>query len=268
MLTETIGEPTVGAPHRKDADSRTFVQTKGSDNEDGKEEMLGVLAHFLRNQLGGIRMSAQLISDRAEILNDIRLRRISANILEGSEQMSSFVDQFLANAAADHGFELHLRAVSLAHAAASTIRRYAKVAARKSIKIVGEFPIEGVSVFADNEALEQVIDNLVSNAIKFSPPNRYIWLTISGPFEGMMECRVRDEGPGCDKLDQISMFSRYRRLSAKPTGGEPSTGLGLCIAKRHMDCMHGTLHCESEYGHGATFVLRMPVAVLNPPILA
>ncbi len=205
-------------------------------------------------------MSAQLIYDRADKLNDIRLRRISTNILEGSEQMSSFVDQFLANAAADHGYDLHLSVVSLARATASTIRRFTKVAERKSIRLHCEFPNGETLVFADNDALEQVIDNLVSNAVKFSPPSRFVWLCVSAVSDGMMECRVRDEGPGCDKLDQISMFSRYRRLSAKPTGGEPSTGLGLSIAKRHMDNMHGTLHCESEYGHGATFVLRLPAA--------
>jgi two-component system sensor histidine kinase/response regulator len=243
-----------------DVGSEAFEAGRRSVTEEKKEEMMGMLTHYLRNQLGGIRMSAQLIFDRAEKLNDIRLKRMSKNILEGSEQLSSFVDEYLANAAADHGFELHLRPVSLARAATSTIRRYANAAARKSIRLQEDLPSEDILVLADKDALEQVIDNLVSNAVKFSHPSRFVWLSVSKTDGEMLECRVRDEGPGCDEIDQLSMFSRFCRLSAKPTAGEPSTGLGLSIAKRHVDNMHGTLHCESQFGHGATFVLRLPLA--------
>lgn len=113
---------------------------------------------------------------------------------------------------------------------------------------------------ADRGALDQVIDNLVSNAVKFSPPDTSIWLSIVPADAGFLEFRVRDEGPGCDDQDKAQMFTRYRRLSARPTAGEPSTGLGLSIAKRHVDSMNGRLRCESEPGQGATFVISLPVA--------
>ena len=114
-----------------------------------------------------------------------------------------------------------------------------------------------------------MIDNLVSNAVKFSPPEKSIWLTVGPASGGFLEFRVRDEGPGCDDNDLADMFTRYRRLSARPTAGEPSTGLGLSIAKRHVEAMKGTLHCESEPGRGATFVLRLPLAAehrIHPPL--
>ena len=225
-----------------------------------KDELLGILAHDLKSHLGGMQMSARLLHDRAGVGSDPRLLRMATNILDASDQMYSFVREFLANAAADRGLTLKAEAVSLPEAAAATAQRYAEAALRKSIQINEEFPPDTPMVLADRGALDQVIDNLVSNAVKFSPPSTSIWLSVLPAKEDVLEFRVRDEGPGCDEQDLAQMFTRYRRLSARPTGGEPSTGLGLSIAKRHTDAMGGTLHCESEGGRGATFVLRLPVA--------
>ena len=72
------------------------------------------------------------------------------------------------------------------------------------------------------------------------------------------------QAPYSPDNDLAAMFTRYRRLSARPTGGEPSTGLGLSIAKRYAEAMNGELHCESEPGRGATFVLRLRFAPVPP----
>jgi two-component system sensor histidine kinase/response regulator len=225
-----------------------------------KDELLGILAHDLKNHLGGMQMSAKLLHERASAVSDPRLNRMATNILDASDQMFSFVKEFLANAAADRGHTLTHESVSLTAAAAATVQRYTEAALRKSIKIHEDYPPDAPLVLADRGALDQVMDNLVSNAVKFSPPDTAIWLSVGSARGGFLECRVKDEGPGCDAQDLAQMFTRYRRLSARPTAGEPSTGLGLSIAKRHVDAMDGTLHCESEAGRGATFVLRLPLA--------
>jgi len=225
-----------------------------------KDELLGILAHDLKNHLGGMQMSAQLLHDRALQLADSRLTRMSANILNGSNQMFSFVKEYLANAAADRSFTLNIESVSLAGAAAAAVQRYVEAANRKYLTILEEYPPEGPLVRADQGALDQVIDNLISNAVKFSPPDKSIWVTIVTVGEGWTEFRIKDEGPGCDATDLAHMFTRYRRLSARPTAGEPSTGLGLSIAKHYTDAMGGTLSCQSVLGQGATFVLRLPAA--------
>jgi two-component system, sensor histidine kinase and response regulator len=226
-----------------------------------KDELLGILAHDLKNHLGGMQMSARLLNDRADKAADPRLSRMASNILHASDQMFSFVKEFLANAAADRGQVLSLEGVSLPEAASAAAQRYADAALRKSIRIDEEFPADTPLVLADRVALDQVIDNLISNAVKFSPPETSIWLGIGSASEGYLEFRVRDQGPGCDEQDLAQMFARYKRLSARPTAGEPSTGLGLSIAKRQTEAMNGTLHCESVAGKGATFVLRLPVAL-------
>jgi len=208
-----------------------------------------------------MQMSAQLMHDRTQALGDNRIVRMSANILYASDQMLSFVKEFLANTAADRGFPFRLEPMSLAREATATIQRYAEAARRKSLTLHEKFSPDLPLVMADRTALDQVLDNLMSNAVKFSQPETAIWLTISRPEAGWVECRVRDEGPGCTADDLANMFLRYRRLSARPTAGEPSTGLGLSIARRHVEAMEGKLYCESEFGHGATFVLRLPVAL-------
>jgi two-component system, sensor histidine kinase and response regulator len=225
-----------------------------------KDELLGILAHDLKNHLGGMQMSAKLLHDRAAAVPDPRLNRMATNILDASDQMFSFVKEFLANAAADRGFTLTTEAVSLTEAAAATVQRYSEAALRKTIRINEEYPPDAPLVLADRGALDQVIDNLLSNAVKFSPSDTSVFLTIAPGGPGFLECRVKDEGPGCDEQDRAQMFTRYRRLSARPTAGEPSTGLGLSIAKRHVDAMKGMLHCESEAGQGSTFVLSLPIA--------
>jgi len=102
-----------------------------------------------------------------------------------------------------------------------------------------------------------VFDNLLSNALKFSPPGKAIYVSVR-PAGGKIECKVRDEGPGFSDADKARMFRRYGRLSARPTGGEPSTGLGLSIVRKLVQLMNGDLSCDSVQGQGAAFVVRLP----------
>jgi signal transduction histidine kinase len=185
---------------------------------------------------------------------------MSANILDASNQMYSYVREFLANAAADREASMKLEPVSISTAANAAVQRYAEAAKRKALVFHEEYPGDNPLALADQGALDQVIDNLVSNAVKFSQPDRSIWVSVSLAGQGWVEFRIRDEGPGCTEEDLAQMFRRYRRLSARPTAGEPTTGLGLSIAKKHVDAMAGVLRCESTAGQGATFILRLPKA--------
>jgi signal transduction histidine kinase len=103
-----------------------------------------------------------------------------------------------------------------------------------------------------------VLDNLISNAIKFSPPKKKVSAVLRRDCDHV-ECLIQDEGPGFTEADRARMFHRYARLSARPTGGEPSTGLGLSIAKKLVQAMNGGLICQSAPGQGTTFILRFPI---------
>ena len=103
----------------------------------------------------------------------------------------------------------------------------------------------------------QVLENLVSNAVKYSPPRKNIFVRLKKE-AGAVRCEVQDEGPGLSVEDQKKLFGKFARLSAKPTGGEHATGLGLSIVKRMVEAMNGKVWCESEPGQGALFVVQFP----------
>ncbi|HXE41443.1 MAG TPA: hybrid sensor histidine kinase/response regulator [Candidatus Baltobacteraceae bacterium] len=222
-----------------------------------KDELLGILAHDLKNHVGGMKMSAEIMRDQIEKFNDERLNKLSENILRSSGQLLSFVKEFLANAAADYGFVPKLAPVNFANVANNVIQQHLVAAKRKNLEIKTEFSAEDSMVLADASALEQVLDNLLSNAIKFSPSGRKIFISVK-PTLSHVECIVRDEGPGFTEEDKARMFHRYTRLSARPTGGEPSTGLGLSIVRKLIRAMRGEIILESESGRGAKFTIQLP----------
>lgn len=241
---------------------RTQLELKNASDRlrrlaEDKDELLGILAHDLKNHLGGMHMSAQLLHGRIESLPDQRAARLSENIMHTSAQLLGFVKEFLANAAADHGIALDPAPNNLVQVAASAAHRYGEAARRKQLKIETDFSSQDALVLADATALDQVVDNLLSNAVKFSPPGKRIFVSVK-PAQNHVECVVRDEGPGFSSEDMERMFRRYMRLSARPTGGEPSTGLGLSIVRKLVRAMKGELECESAPGEGATFRLRLP----------
>jgi len=225
-----------------------------------KDELLGILAHDLKNHLGGMLMSVQLLNEKANSLNDARIQRMTANILLGTDQMFSFVKEFLANSEADHGRPLKFQPVHLIDVAQNVVQRHLAHAQRKGISLQLEPRDGGVLVDADRAALEQVLDNLVSNALKFSPSGKKVRIVVGQTADERGECRVVDEGPGFTDDDRREIFRRYRRLSARPTGGEPSTGLGLSIVKKLTHDMHGDLTFESVPGQGTTFIVTFAPA--------
>jgi two-component system, sensor histidine kinase and response regulator len=224
-----------------------------------KDELLGILAHDLKNHLGGMQMSVQLLRDRAATHGDERLDRITANVLHSTEQMFAFVREFLANSAAERDTPLSLQPIALNPALATAIQQYSETARRKSMTLQHDAGPD-LAVLADREALAQIIDNLLSNAIKFSPPGKTVRVGVAANGAGGALLRVQDEGPGFSEEDKSRMFRRYCRLSARPTAGEPSTGLGLSIVSKLVYAMGGEIRCQSAPDQGATFLVSLPGA--------
>jgi two-component system sensor histidine kinase/response regulator len=222
-----------------------------------KDELLGMLTHDLKNHLGGMQMSAQLLHDRSTDLPDDRSRTLVDNILASTTKMLAFVKEFLANAALERQHQLSLMPVDLSVAVTLALRHYRPQAERKGLRLICD-SLTPVAVMADTMALNQVLENLISNAVKFSPPDTTITLSVSAIDGDSAECRIADEGPGFTAADREKIFRRYVRLSARPTGGEPSTGLGLSIVKKLVDAMKGRLSLEPSTGQGAVFTVRLP----------
>ena len=229
------------------------------DLAEDKDELLGILAHDLKNHLGGLNMSTKLLCERIRHLQDERIQRLADNAFYSSGQLLAFVKDFLANAAAEHRFEPQLTTVDAVGTAAASIRLFEERARHKELQFHTDFPEGEVIALADAHAMDQIFGNLLSNAVKFSPSGKNIFVTVRGNGHSV-ECSIRDEGPGFTAADKSRMFRRYGRLSARPTGGETSTGLGLSIVRKLILAMNGELTCDSGPGKGATFTFKLPKA--------
>jgi signal transduction histidine kinase len=112
-------------------------------------------------------------------------------------------------------------------------------------------------VEGDKRKLREAVANLVSNALKYSPPGEEVQVHVDRR-DGQVQVAVVDSGPGLNENDRQRLFAPFQRLSAEPTGGESSSGLGLYIVKQVADLHEGTVDVETEVGAGSTFTLVLP----------
>ncbi len=228
-----------------------------------KDELLGILAHDLKNHLSGIKLSAHVLHGSLSKQSDGHLVSLAATIHAGTDQMFAFVVEFLANCAADRGFALRNEPVWLDQLAANATARYAETAARKRITLSCTGTVTDPTL-ADATAVNQILHNLISNAVKFSPAGTAVQVRVTNEASGAVVCEVQDQGPGFTAADRTQMFQRYQRLSAQPTADEPSTGLGLSIVKKLVHQVGADLQCASSASGGTTFTLRFPALVFVP----
>ncbi len=230
-----------------------------------KDEILGILAHDLKNTLAGMKLSAGLLQGRASELPP-RCTALVENIANSTERMLSFVKEFLANQHAER-LKLKKQALNLGDFVTLLTANHQTAAQAKKITLVSQIPGTAVMVEGDREAISQVLENLVSNALKFTPPGGKVDVIVEAPVAGKARCLVRDSGPGFSEEDRGKMFRRYGRLSARPTGDEPSTGLGLSIVKRLLDSMGGSISLAEKDGSGpggAEFIVTLPTVAQEP----
>ena len=220
-----------------------------------KNEFMGIAAHDLKNPLSIIVGSADLLT----MTNDpSRIKKMAGLISSAAIRMRDLVTNLLdANAIEQGKFIQKIERCNALALVEQSVEHNQPSAARKSITIrLGAS--QGLWAKADRAATLQILDNLISNAVKYSPPNTTVHV-YTLPEENWVSVSVRDEGPGISEADQKKMFGKFTRLTARPTGGESSNGLGLSIVKRLAEAMSGSIQCHSQLGFGSTFVLRLPV---------
>ena len=113
-------------------------------------------------------------------------------------------------------------------------------------------------VYGDQQLLRQIANHLISNAIKFSSPGKSIWVAL-GQQEDSVVLKVRDEGPGIHEDEKDKLFTKFQRLSTRPTAGEISTGLGLAITRDLVELHNGSITVQSEPEIGSTFIVNLPI---------
>ena len=223
-----------------------------------KNEFLGIAAHDLKNPLSSIIMTISMMQRYNEKIESHERITYLNRIETTAERMLGIVTDLLNINEIESGeLRLQFESMNLAEIAADAAQHYQIIAQRKNIRFISDFPDHACMVMADKEKLWEVLENLLSNAIKFSPPGKHVFIGVS-EHGTLARLEVRDEGPGLSAEDKSKVFHKFARLSAQPTGGEHSTGLGLSIVKKMVEAMSGTVHCESELGKGARFIVELP----------
>lgn len=226
-----------------------------------KSELLSCAAHDLRNQLSTISLSAQTLQE--ELPPASSLRSFTAIIDDSARRLAEFVTNLLTSDAVENArLELD-RVPTRFHAVVSTaVDHNRPLAAAKSIALrlaIDEPAHHAPTVSLDPAHFSQVVENLLTNAIKFSPERRSVWIEVTYHPRHGHQLTVRDEGPGLTAGDLRHLFGKYQRLSARPTSGEQSTGLGLFIVKQLVNLHGGEVRAESDGpGRGARFIVTLP----------
>ena len=238
-----------------------------------KNELLGIVSHDLKNPLGAVRGLAELLHQGFVPPQDVTV--ISEQIMTAGDRMLDLVSNLLEiNLLEVGGRQFSLQTFDVIPIITTTIDQYQIALKQKTIHV--HFSYHGSAyIIGDEQGFIQVIDNLISNAVKYSPYEKNIWVkieqsslalshlsdnTVPVPMtkDRYVRMEIQDEGPGISPEDMKKLFGKFARLSARPTGGEHSTGLGLSIVKKTVEAMNGRVWCESELGKGATFIVELP----------
>lgn len=224
-----------------------------------KSALLGIVAHDLRNPLHAIRMTSELMLDPAIELSE-RERRDSLDAIQRqSRYMLEMLEGLLDLALIEAGkLVLAVDEIDLGALLPLALGRFRRLAERKGIRLeLGDAPT--ALVRADRLRINQVLDNLLSNALKFSPPESTIRVRAL-EVEDSWCVEVSDEGPGVSGADRVRLFEEYAPLGPRPTGDERSTGLGLAIARRVLEAHGGRI--GADFGppgaRGSTFWFTLP----------
>lgn len=230
---------------------------KLSDLNREKDGIISIVAHDLRTPLNNIEGLIQLVSMDGNLSDDQKdyIKKIRSVVRHGNEMIRDLLD---INQAKNHKPELKISTLHLGEFVNNWQANFEKSLSSKQqkLEIIGNY--ENLELQTDQGLLSRIMDNLMSNAIKFSEKGTNIFVTLNEE-DGQLVFKITDEGPGISEQDQQKMFKPFTRLSAVPTDGEPSNGLGLSIIKSLSQQLGGQIKVESELGKGTSFIVSIPM---------
>ena len=222
-----------------------------------KDNFINVVAHDLKSPLNNIlglanliRINGKLSDEQLEYLTLLdqvagESKNLISNLLDINKLESGLMEQEIV----EFDLQLLLRKV---------IHQFEELAEEKGIRITNTCH-EKQEIKSNQAFIERILDNLVSNAIKFSPEKKEV--EIGCEFnENQLLLSVKDEGPGFTAEDKVDLYKKFQKLSARPTAGESSTGLGLAIVKLLVEKLHGDIDLISESHQGSEFRVRIPLS--------
>ncbi len=234
----------------------THDVTPYKETEHLKNELVATASHDLKNPLGSILGYMDLIT-MTNILNPQGkdyARRVQAAV----QHMRNLIDDLLDLARIESGITLRYSWVHLGHLARIVTERFEMQVREKAMHLKAEIADDLPLIPADENRLAPIMTNLVSNAIKYTPPEGHVTLRID-PFDGKVQITIEDDGLGISPEDQTQIFTRFYRVRTPETDAIEGTGLGLAIVKSLVELHGGKLGVESRLGQGSTFYFTLPL---------
>ncbi|MEQ9230640.1 MAG: HAMP domain-containing sensor histidine kinase, partial [Cyclobacteriaceae bacterium] len=231
---------------------------KLEDLNNEKNNLIKVLAHDLRAPIAQILGFSRLMMENEKMPTEER--EMIGYMAQASERLRQMIGKILDVDAIESGkMNIKMETVALSHVFSSVQKDFKEHAAKKQITIQDISENKSFKVKADQVYLIQIVENLVSNALKFSMPGTSINFDTEDEGDRVV-ISITDQGPGFTPEDEQKIFKKYQRLSAQSTGGEPSTGLGLSIVKSFTEMMNGAVSYRTVLGKGTTFYIRLTKA--------
>jgi signal transduction histidine kinase len=224
-----------------------------------KNKFLGIAAHDLRSPIGIVKSYAQLFLNG--YLGDVpeSQRQVLQSMDKSCEAMLVLINDLLDVSAIESGhLELKPREVNLAAFLQECHAANALLAKAKGIELALDLAPDLASVPMDPDRINQAINNLITNALKYSYPQTVVTLRARRAGDEVT-ISVQDQGQGIPAAELPRLFTDFGRTSVRPTGGEKSVGLGLAIVKRMVEAHGGRIWVESQVGVGSTFTFALPL---------
>ncbi len=219
-----------------------------------KNSLISIVSHDLSTPFATISMWQQLLQNEKENLTEGQqkaLERIGQATQYGEKLIRHILD---VEKAQTNQHRVQLENLDLRIFSESVIDDFQPAAARKDIRLHLDCPNRQIYFLSDRQLLTRMLENLLSNAIKYTNTGKNVWLSVSDEKDAV-SIKIRDEGVGIHPEELPHLFSKYSKISSKPTAGEASTGLGLSIVKRICEELNGKISCESDIGKGSVFTV-------------
>ncbi|UII25159.1 ATP-binding protein [Fulvivirga maritima] len=249
---ETISNMHDVARQQKDELMQKHIELINLNSE--KNSLIGIVAHDLKSPLSQIKGLVSVIKIHPERIDEETMKYL--NTIEYSAgKLNDMITRILdVESMEANALNVEFSDINLTELLHEIIANYKLNAEEKSISLEYEIN-KPIIAEADEDLAHQILENLISNAIKFSPRRTTITINLTEDEDHAL-FEVKDQGPGLSEEDKNKLFRKYQKLSARPTGNEISTGLGLSIVKKYTDAINAEIWCESELKKGASFFVR------------
>lgn len=224
-----------------------------------KQQLIMLVSHDLKGPFNRIFALTQLLEMSPGNFTDEQkeyLNKMYQIVGDGLNMVRNIVD---VRKIEEKGLEPYPEKFNLPQVISPLIKQYHVLADKKHIQIDYQTP-EKIEMVGDKNYISRIMENLLSNALKFSQPEKKVTVSISTSGSHVI-IAVQDEGPGLNSDDLANLYQKFKKLTPRPTGGESSQGLGLSIVKQLVTCMNGDVKCDTVLQQGSTFTVTLPLVL-------